>query len=97
MAKTSNVTVNSKPVVKTELAGQTLVTLRTLTEENPASLATYEKLGGYVQLKRLVSEKVKAPDIISQAWPRWRWLPDRAQVELYATLLRWHQISRLQH
>ncbi|WP_047514122.1 NADH-quinone oxidoreductase subunit NuoF [Methylophilus sp. Q8] len=66
MAKTSNATLNSKPVVKTDLAGQTLVTLRTLAEDNPSSLATYEKLGGYVQLKRLVAEKVKAPDIISQ-------------------------------
>ena len=46
--------------------GQTLLCLRTLTEKNPASLATYEKLGGYAQLKRIVTEKVKAVDIISQ-------------------------------
>ncbi|MGQ3089827.1 MAG: NADH-quinone oxidoreductase subunit NuoF [Methylophilus sp.] len=71
MANTSTNPIKQTPVkqaavVKTELAGQTLVTLRTLTEENPASLATYEKLGGYVQLKRLVAEKTKAPEIISQ-------------------------------
>jgi len=30
-----------KPVVMTDLKGQTLVTLRTLTEEDPASLETY--------------------------------------------------------
>ena len=53
MAKTSK---NVAPVM-TNLNGQTLLTLRTLTEKNPASLATYEKLGGYQQLKRLVSEK----------------------------------------
>ena len=46
--------------------GQTLLCLRTLTEKNPASLAAYEKLGGYAQLKRIVTEKVKAVDIISQ-------------------------------
>ncbi|HSI28416.1 MAG: NADH-quinone oxidoreductase subunit NuoF [Methylophilus sp.] len=66
MANTSTISTNQAPVVKTDLAGQTLVTLRTLTEENPASLATYEALGGYVQLKRLVAEKTKAPEIISQ-------------------------------
>ncbi|MEO1956535.1 MAG: NADH-quinone oxidoreductase subunit NuoF [Methylophilaceae bacterium] len=54
-----------KPVV-TDLKGQTLVTLRTLKEKNPASLATYENLGGYVELKRIVSGKVKATDIINQ-------------------------------
>lgn len=47
-------------------AGQTLVTLRTLTEKNPASLAAYEKLGGYTQLKKIVTEKTKAVDIINQ-------------------------------
>lgn len=54
-----------KPVM-TDLKGQTLVTLRTLTEDNPAALATYEKLGGYQQLKRLVTEKVKASEIINE-------------------------------
>ncbi len=54
-----------KPVI-TDLKGQTLVTLRTLKEKNPASLATYEKLGGYAELKRIVSGKVKAIDIINQ-------------------------------
>ena len=53
-------------VVKTDTSKQTLLCLRTLSEPNPASLATYEKLGGYAQLKRIVSEKVKATDIISQ-------------------------------
>ena len=57
---------STKPVVKTDLAGQTLVTLRTLTEENPASLDTYLKLGGYAALKRIVTEKVKPTDIISE-------------------------------
>ena len=45
---------------------QTLVCLRTVDQENPASLETYLKLGGYAQLKRLVTEKVKATEIISQ-------------------------------
>ena len=40
-------TKKQKPVVKTDLKGQTLVTLRTLTEKNPAALETYLKLGGY--------------------------------------------------
>lgn len=47
-------------------ATQTLVCLRTVGQENPASLETYLKLGGYAQLKRLVTEKVKATEIISQ-------------------------------
>ena len=46
--------------------GQTLVCLRSMTEKNPASLATYEKMGGYAQLKRIVTEKQKAIDIIAQ-------------------------------
>ena len=54
-----------KPVM-TNLKGQTLLTLRTLKEKNPASLAAYEKLGGYLQLKRLIVDKVKAMDIINQ-------------------------------
>ncbi|MFA6179559.1 MAG: NADH-quinone oxidoreductase subunit NuoF [Candidatus Methylopumilus sp.] len=45
---------------------ETLVCLRTLGQENPHSLENYLKLGGYAQLKRLVTEKVKATDIISQ-------------------------------
>jgi NADH-quinone oxidoreductase subunit F len=53
-------------VVYSDLTGQTLLTLRTLTEKNPASLAAYEKLGGYVQLKKIVTEKTKAVDIINQ-------------------------------
>ena len=51
---------------KSNFKGQTLLTLRTLTEKDPSSLATYEKLGGYAQLKRIVTEKVKAVDIINQ-------------------------------
>ena len=35
----------------TDLSKQSLLCLRTLTEKNPASLETYEKLGGYAQLK----------------------------------------------
>lgn len=56
---------HDKPVI-TDLKGQTLVTLRTLTEKNPAALATYESLGGYQQFKRLVTEKVKATEIINE-------------------------------
>ncbi len=55
----------TKPVM-TDLKGQTLVCLRTLKEKNPASLATYEKLGGYVELKRIVTDKVKAKEVIDQ-------------------------------
>lgn len=55
----------AKPVM-TDLKGQTLVTLQTLKEKNPASLATYEKLGGYQQLKRLVTDKVKAIEVINE-------------------------------
>jgi len=67
---------SSKPVIKTDLAGQTLVTLRTLTEDNPASLDTYLKLGGYAALKRIVTEKVKPTDIITEIkkiWLTWSW------------------------
>lgn len=52
--------------VMTDLKGQTLITLQTLKEKNPASLATYEKLGGYKELKRLITDKVKAIDVINQ-------------------------------
>lgn len=55
----------AKPVM-TDLKGQTLITLQTLKEKNPASLATYEKLGGYKELKRLITDKVKAIDVINQ-------------------------------
>jgi NADH-quinone oxidoreductase subunit F len=56
------------PVVM-DLSKQTLVTLRTLKaskESNPGSLKNYEKIGGYKQLKRIVKDKVKATDIISE-------------------------------
>lgn len=62
----SNKSAIQKPVVMTNLTGQTLVTLRTLTEKNPASLETYLKLDGYSSLKRIVTEKVKATDIITE-------------------------------
>ena len=49
-----------------DFKGQTLVCLRTMTEKNPASLATYEQMGGYTQLKKIVTEKQKAIDIIAK-------------------------------
>ncbi|MDG2294036.1 MAG: NADH-quinone oxidoreductase subunit F, partial [Methylophilaceae bacterium] len=65
MSTLKSETKDSKPVM-TDLKGQTLITLQTLKEDNPASLATYEKLGGYEQLKRLVTNKVKAVEVINQ-------------------------------
>lgn len=56
------------PVVM-DLSKQTLVTLRTLKaskDSNPGSLKNYEKIGGYKQLKRIVKDKVKATDIITE-------------------------------
>ena len=49
-----------------DFKGQTLLCLRTMTEKNPASLETYEKMGGYAQLKRLITEKIKPIEIINQ-------------------------------
>ena len=57
---------STKAPVMTDLKGQTLVCLRTLTEKNPAALETYIKLGGYATFKRLVTDKVKATDIITE-------------------------------
>ena len=60
--------LHKTPVV-TDLSKQTLLTLRTLSasqDVNPGSLKNYEKLGGYEQLKRIVTEKVKATDIITE-------------------------------
>ena len=48
------------------LENETLVCLRTMARDNPASLQTYLDLGGYAQLKRIVTQKVKATDIITQ-------------------------------
>ena len=42
------------------------VCLRTLGVPEPHTLDRYLKLGGYEQFKRLVTDKVKATDIISQ-------------------------------
>lgn len=42
-----------------------LVTLRTVTKPEPHRIETYLALGGYQQLKRLVTERVKATEIIS--------------------------------
>ncbi len=58
-----------RPPVYPSLEGQTLVTLRTLAPamtSNPGSLANYEKIGGYAQLKRIVTEKMKPTDIIAE-------------------------------
>ncbi|HZV97673.1 MAG TPA: NADH-quinone oxidoreductase subunit NuoF [Methylophilaceae bacterium] len=55
-----------KPIVAHNLDKQTLVTLRTMTEPEPHKLETYVKLGGYAQLKRIITDKVKATDIITQ-------------------------------
>ena len=63
MAKQS---VKSPAPVMTDPKGQTLICLRTLSESEPAALATYLKLGGYQSLKRLVTEKTKATDIITE-------------------------------
>lgn len=42
------------------------VCYRTLGQAEPHTLESYLKLGGYAELKRIVSEKVKATDIITQ-------------------------------
>ena len=63
MAKQS---AKSPAPMMTDPKGQTLVCLRTLSESEPATLATYLKLGGYQSLKRLVTEKTKATDIITE-------------------------------
>jgi NADH-quinone oxidoreductase subunit F len=47
-------------------ATQSPVCLRTGTDANAAKLKTYLKLGGYAELKRIVTDKVKATDIINQ-------------------------------
>ena len=45
---------------------ETRVCLRTLGEAEPHRLDVYLKLGGYEQLRRIVADKVKATDIITQ-------------------------------
>lgn len=55
----------SRPLAH-NLDKQTLVCLRTMTEDQPHMLDTYRRLGGYEQLRRIVSDKVKATDIITQ-------------------------------
>lgn len=42
------------------------VCLRTVGKNNPHTLETYQQLGGYQQLKRIVTENVKPTDIISE-------------------------------
>ncbi|MEQ1601361.1 MAG: NADH-quinone oxidoreductase subunit NuoF [Methylophilaceae bacterium] len=42
------------------------VCYRTLGQDKPHTLDNYLKVGGYTELKRIVSEKVKATDIISE-------------------------------
>jgi NADH-quinone oxidoreductase subunit F len=53
-------------IVAHNLDKQVLVCLRTMTEDQPHTLDTYLKLGGYAQFKRIVTDKVKATDIITQ-------------------------------
>jgi len=58
-----------RPPVYPSLQGQTLVTLQTLAHSqssNPGSLKSYQKIGGYSQLKRIVTDKVKPTDIIAE-------------------------------
>lgn len=45
---------------------ETRVCLRTLGDAEPHTLDSYLKLGGYEQLKRIVTDRVKATDIITQ-------------------------------
>ncbi|MCB4810573.1 NADH-quinone oxidoreductase subunit NuoF [Methylovorus menthalis] len=45
---------------------EALVCLRTLGQPDPASLQAYLNVGGYKQLQRLVQDKVKATDVITQ-------------------------------
>ena len=42
------------------------VCLRTIGLDNPASLATYESIGGYKVFKRIITEKIPPADIIAQ-------------------------------
>jgi len=58
-------TASARPLAH-NLARQTLVCLRTMTAAEPHTLATYQRLGGYEQLRRIVTDKVKATDIIAQ-------------------------------
>ncbi len=58
-----------RPPVYPSLQGQTLLTLQTLAHSqssNPGSLKNYQKIGGYSQLKRIVTDKVKPTDIIAE-------------------------------
>jgi len=59
-------TMNLSSGIITPHPKETLVTLRTLGQENQHTLDTYHKLGGYAQFKRIVTDQVKATDIISQ-------------------------------
>ena len=47
-------------------ATQSPVCLRTGTDTNAAKLKTYLKLGGYAELKRIVTEGVRPIEIINQ-------------------------------
>ena len=46
--------------------GQTLLCLRTLSETEPHSLATYRKLGGYGALARILKDNIHPRDIIAE-------------------------------
>jgi NADH-quinone oxidoreductase subunit F len=43
-----------------------LVCFRTLEHDNPGSLATYQKIGGYKMLKKIITEQTPPADIIAQ-------------------------------
>jgi len=59
----------------------------TLQYDQPWSMETYLKVGGYEALKKILVGGMSPEDVIEDLWitrARRRWIPDRAEVELYA-------------